>query len=127
MNEQIEALSRQWMLLKEAERDATEARREIEDQLFGMVSHRNDGSATTKMGKLSIKITRRTNRKVDADLLQEIAAEQGLTEHLGNLFRWKPDINMTAWKSADPSITTPLLDAITTSEGRPSFSITQGE
>ena len=48
--------------------------------------------------------------KVNSDKLQELAAEHGLTDHLPSLFRWKPEINMTVWKAADASITTPLLD-----------------
>jgi hypothetical protein len=64
------------------------------------------------------------NRKVDADKLQELAAEHGLSEHLGSLFRWSADINAAAWKAAAPTITAPLLGAITTTPGRPSFSIT---
>jgi hypothetical protein len=67
----------------------------------------------------------RINRKVDADKLQAIAAEAGLTEHLSSLFRWKPEIAMSAWKAASPNITTPLLDAITATPGRPSFTITE--
>ena len=63
------------------------------------------------------------NRKVDVDLLQEIAAEHGLEDHLGSLFRWKPELNVKAWQQADDSITLPLSGAITTKPGRPSFSI----
>jgi len=57
--------------------------------------------------------------------VQEIAAEAGLTEHLSSLFRWKPEINMSAWKNADEKITTPLLGGITTTPGRASFTITK--
>jgi hypothetical protein len=53
-----------------------------------------------------------------------LAAEAGLSDHLGSLFRWKPEINATAWKQADNSITNPLLGAITSTPGRTSFSIT---
>lgn len=117
-------LVNEWLALKETERQATEARREIEDQLIGLVKSKPDGSATTKLEGVTIKVTTRLNRRIDGDLLQDIAAEHGLTDHLGTLFRWKPDLNLAAWKAADPSITDPLLDAITTSEGRPSFAIT---
>ena len=73
----------------------------------------------------NIKITGRINRKVDGARIQEIAAEEGLEEHLSSLFRWKPEINMSAWKSADKSITGPLLRGITTQPGRASFTITK--
>lgn len=121
----ISFLSDRWIQLKEQERQATEARREIEDQLYELVNNKPDGSATTNHDGFVIKVTRRMNRKIDADLLQEIAAEHGTTEQLSTLFRWKPDIDMRAWKSADESITKPMLDAITTSEGRASFSISK--
>ena len=123
MNGEQLTLVNKWLRLKEAEKQATEQRREVEDQLLQFVKVKQDGSATTKLDNVTIKVTSRLNRRVDGDLLQDIAAEHGLTEQLGVLFRWKPDINITAWRSADPSITTPLLDAITTSEGRPSFQI----
>jgi len=83
-----------------------------------------EGTATTDAGQYRIKITGRIDRKVDAELVQELAAENGLTEHLGALFRWKPELNLSAWKSADESITRALSGAITAKPGRPSFSIT---
>jgi len=124
MNDELNAMVGDWLALKETERQATEARREIEDRLIGLVNSKPDGSATTKLDGVTIKVTTRLNRRIDGDLLQDLAAEHGLTDHLGTLFRWKPDLNLAAWKAADPSITDPLLDAITTSEGRPSFNIT---
>ena len=65
------------------------------------------------------------DRKVNSAKLQDLAAEYGLTDHLSSLFRWTPEVNVSAWDSADPRITAPLLDAITTSNGRPSFTITK--
>lgn len=124
MDDDILRLSSEWLFLKNQERDAVNARRQVEDELIQLVKTTPDGSATTTLGNLNVKVTGRMNRRVDGDLLQDLAAEHGLTDHLGTLFRWKPDINLAAWKAADPSITEPLLDAITTSEGRPSFNIT---
>jgi hypothetical protein len=62
-------------------------------------------------------------RKVNAERLQELAAEHGLSDHLASLFKWTPTIVSDQWESADPSITEPLLDAITTTAGRPTFKI----
>lgn len=114
-----------WLEAKEAERQAAEARRLIEDQLIAElgIAESDEGSRTVKADGYKVKVTCRMNRSIDADALQEIAAEFGLTEHLGDLFRWKPDINAKAWKDANESITAPLLAAITTKPGRPSFSI----
>jgi hypothetical protein len=65
------------------------------------------------------------NRKVDTEQLQDIAATYGLTEHLWSLMRWKAEINSAVWKATSENITKPLLAAITTTPGRPSFSITK--
>lgn len=111
------------------EAHAIQARRAVEDQLVKQfkVPDDLDGTKTEVDGDFKIKIDGRINRKVNGDKLQELAVEHGLTEHLSSLFRWKPEISMTAWKAADKKITTPLLDAITATPGRPSFTITQKE
>ena len=123
----IFALSEAWMVAKEAERGAVEARRKVEDQLLALVgldeTHEGTMSILTDMGH-TVKIVGRLTRKVDADKVQEIAAEHGLSEHLSSLFRWKPEINMTNWKRAAPEITAVLSDAVTVTPSRPSFSIT---
>jgi hypothetical protein len=114
-----------WMSYKQAEANAVQARREVEDQMLqalqiGVL----EGTETIKHDGFIIKMVGRIDKKVDAAKLQELAAEAGLSDHLGSLFRWKPEINATAWKQADNSITNPLLGAITSTPGRTSFSIT---
>jgi hypothetical protein len=107
---------------------ATEARRIYEDQMLEIISlpENFDGTKNTNISDgLEIKVVGRLTKKVDAEKLQDVAAEHGLTEHLSTLFRWKPEINVTAWKACDESITTPLLKAVTTTPARPSFSITK--
>ena len=111
-----------WTQAKESERQATELRRGVEDEIRALLGVADDLEGTVNHGP--IKITGRIDRKVDADKLQELAAESGLTEHLRSLFRWKPEINQAAWKAADESITRPLLGAITSKPGRPSFALT---
>lgn len=114
----------QWLDAKEAERAAVERRREIEDGLIAALAiTESEGSTTIKIDGYKVKVTQRFNRSIDSDMLQEIAAEYGLTQHLGDLFRWKPEINAKAWKDSDTTITGPLEQAITTKPGRPSFSI----
>ena len=121
----LELLTQDWLDAKETERQASETRRIIEDRMLSLIGipESLEGTENTQSGNYTIKIVGRMNRKVDADLLQELAIENGLTEHLSSLFRWKPDVNLTAWKAADESITKPLLAAITTTPGRPSFTI----
>jgi hypothetical protein len=60
---------------------------------------------------------------VDAEAAQELAAEHGLEAHIEQLFRWKPELNKKAWDSASAEITGALAPAVTTTAGRPSFTI----
>ena len=124
----LETFSQEWLDAKQAEHEAVERRRDAENKLLSLIGipENLDGTETVETdGGYKLKIVGRMNRKVDGDRVQEIAAEAGLTEHLSSLFRWKPEINMSVWKNADESITTPLLGGITTTPGRASFSITK--
>jgi hypothetical protein len=120
-------LYEQWMDAKEAEKTAVEWRRSLEDQMVKdfFVPNTLDGTKTFERDGFVVKIVGRLDRKVNADKLQDLAAEYGLTDQLSTLFRWKPEVNVTAWKSADPLIIDTLQDAITTTNGRPSFTITK--
>jgi hypothetical protein len=122
----ITSLAAKWLEAKEQERMAIERRRIIEDQMAVelVLPVDIDSTLTFTPDKYVIKTVGRLNRKVDSDKLQELAAEAGLTDHLSTLFRWKPEIDMKAWKATDPSITSALADAITVTPGRPSFTIT---
>jgi hypothetical protein len=125
--EKLFELSESWLEAKEAERMAVEARRAVEDQLISGLNIVEQMEGTFNAKTLTghqIKITGRLTRKVDSDKVQELAAEHGLTEHLSSLFRWKPEINLTAWKATAPEITVLLADAVTVTASRPSFSIT---
>jgi hypothetical protein len=121
----IEALAEDWLAAKAFESASIAKRRKIEDDLVKalQVPETLDGSVNHKHGLYVVKVEGRINRKVDAEKVQELAAEAGLSDHLSSLFRWKPEINMTVWKQTSPEITTPLLGAITSTNGRPSFSI----
>ena len=119
-----------WLDAKEAERQAIEARRVIEDELIESfnVDDTADGSKTYKPEGYKVKVTTRLNRRVDAEKLMDLAAEAGIgNDHLQSLFRWKPEINLREWQNAAPEITGPLTEAITTKPGRPSFSIERVE
>ena len=122
----LETYSQRWLEAKQAEREAVERRRDAENKLLSLIgiAENMEGTETVETDSgYKLKIVGRMNRKVDGDRVQEIAAEEGLTEHLPSLFRWKPEVNMSAWKNADESITTPLLGGITTTPGRASFTI----
>jgi hypothetical protein len=126
---EMQKLSERWLAAKEAERLAVEERRQIEDRLSSLIGvpETFEGTAATTLGGITIKVVGRMNRKVDADKAQEIAAEHGIEAHLATIFRWKPEIDAKAWKSAPDSVTTPLLAAITTTPSRPSYTITRKE
>jgi hypothetical protein len=120
------SLSEEWLAAKEEEKAAIEKRREVEDKLIKLFSidDTQEGTVNHEVDGAKIKVTARITRSVDSELLQEIAAENGLTDHLSTLFRWKPELNLKVWKNTDDSITQPLLGAITSKPSRPSFSIT---
>ena len=123
----LASLSSMWLMAKNAEAVAVADRRTIEDRMRSIVGIRDDveGTASVKVEGYKVKVVSRLDRKVDAEKVQDLAAEHGLTAHLSSLFRWKPELNMSAWKAADESITRPLAGAITAKPGRPSFSIEQ--
>jgi len=116
----------QWIEAKRQEQEAQQRRRGLEDAILEAFDVSDfEGTKNIEAEGFDVKIISRMNRKVDSDTLQEVAAEHGLTEHLPSLFRWKPEINMSAWKAAKDSITAPLLKAITTTPGRPTLTITE--
>jgi hypothetical protein len=120
------SIYQQWLNAKAIETAAIKTRRDLEDAMVKSlgIAENLDGTVNVDADTYKVKIEGRINRKINADKLQELAAENGLTEHLASLFRWKPEINAAAWKAAKPEITSPLLDAITATPGRPSFTIT---
>lgn len=125
----IAALSAAWVEAKEYEQKAIEYRWSLEEQMTAAlgIDEAFEGSKTLHEGGYKIAVKRGLTRKVDGDRLQEIAAEYGLTEHLSTLFRWKPDIDMKAWKTADEGVIRALSGAITTTPGKPAYTITKEE
>jgi len=120
------SLYQAWLNAKQAEETAIKVRRDLEDQMvkqFNIDSTMEGTKNITTSEGFTVKIIGRLTRKVNAERLQELAAEHGLSDHLASLFKWTPTIVSDQWESADPSITEPLLDAITTTAGRPTFKI----
>ena len=122
----LKTLSAEWVRIKASEERAVIERRKIEDLIVKELAlpESFESTETAEPDGFTVKISGRIDRKVDAEKLQMLATESGLTEHLATLFRWKPEINMTLWKAADEIITKPLAAAITAKPGRPSFKIT---
>ena len=122
----LQKLSVEWLEAKEAERDATERRRLIEDEMVRLIGIEQTDEHTRKVeaDPFTIKIACRINRKVDGDMAQEIAAEHDMQDHLALLFRWKPELSMTAWNGVGDNVKQVFSRAITATPGRPSFTIT---
>lgn len=125
----LATLSREWLIAKATEAAAQAHRRTIEDQMRSLIGVPETLEGVTKAAPdgYEIKVTGRIDRKVDSEKLQELAAEAGLADHLPNLFRWKPELNLNVWKATDKSITDALAGAITAKPSRPSFAITPKE
>lgn len=121
------SLYQRWLDAKKVETKAVADRRELEDEMtlqFALPKNL-DGTVKKELEGFTVKIEGRINQKIDADKLQLLAAEAGLSEHLSSLFRWKPEINAKVWNAASEVVTKPLLGAITSTPGRPTFTITK--
>ena len=120
-------LYQRWLDAKKLEAAAVTERRQLEDQMAEAFALPKDLDGTVKreIDGYVIKMEGRINKKIDADKLQMLAAEAGISEHLSSLFRWKPEINAKAWGAAADAVTGPLLGAITSTPGRPTFTITK--
>ena len=125
MSETLTDLATEWLEAKARETLATEDRRKVEDRIKALVrlNENIEGTETFEADCYTIKAVPRIDRKVNSEKLQELAAEAGLTDHLSSLFRWKPELNVSVWKSTDASITGALAPAITAKPGRASFTI----
>jgi hypothetical protein len=123
----MNTLYQRWLDAKKLEGVAIKERRELEDLMVKEFAIPKDLNSTInrEVEGYKVKIEGRINQKIDADKLQLLAAEAGLSEHLSSLFRWKPEINAKAWNAAADTVTLPLLGAITSTAGRPTFTITQ--
>ena len=123
----MNTLYQRWLDAKKLEAAAVTERRQLEDQMAAEFALPKDldGTVNHQVDGYKIKMEGRINKKIDADKLQMLAAEAGLSEHLSSLFRWKPEINSKAWGAAAEAVTKPLLDAITSTPGRPTFTITK--
>jgi hypothetical protein len=123
----MSTLYQRWLDAKKLEGVAIKERRELEDLMVKEFAIPKDLNTTINREAegYKVKIEGRINQKIDADKLQMLAAEAGLSEHLSSLFRWKPEINAKVWNAAADTVTLPLLGAITSTAGRPTFTITQ--
>jgi hypothetical protein len=123
------SLYQRWLDAKKMEALAVAERRELEDLMAVQfaVPKDLDGTIKQELDGYIIKMEGRINKKIDADKLQLLAAEAGLSEHLSALFRWRPELNTVQWKSCSEEIKQVLSGAITSTPGRPTFTILKTE
>jgi len=122
-------LYQRWLEAKKMEALAVTERRQLEDQMAEafVLPKDLDGTVKREIDGYVIKIEGRINKKIDSDKLQMLAAEAGISEHLSSLFRWRPELNTLQWKSCSEEIKQLLSGAITSTPGRPTFSISKTE
>ena len=122
----LKELCAKWINAKQAVTEAATSLETVEDQLIQLlnVDLLRDGTTQVIDGDVRIKVTSRPSRTVDDTKLKALAEEHDLKEHLSTLFRWKPEVNLRAWRGADEKITDSLNDAITLTSTRPAFAIT---
>lgn len=117
----MNSLYAQWLELKRREDEAKALRQALEARMSEGIPDEWEGSKTWEDGPYKIKASRKHNRKVDGNRVRDISAQYGLEEYTNVLFRWKPEIDAKAWKSADETITKLFSDAITTTPGKVGF------
>lgn len=124
--DELSEICQQWQLAKEREANAKMERIGLEARLVSIagIPQDKEGTSTLNPDGFVVKVTGNITRKVDGDLLQELAKENGLEAHLPKLFRWKPEVNLSIWKAADKKITAPLAAAITSTAGKQTVNIT---
>jgi hypothetical protein len=121
----LERLLIEWRVAKQLEQEAVHRRRNIEDEIKAVIGfdEGREGSETLPFYGGRVTITARLDRKVDAQLARQLAAENHLEDWLGRIFRWKPELELRAWKKAPEHVTQVFAPAITTKPGRATFSL----
>lgn len=109
-----------WRDLYRKEREAREQRLQVEQEISDLQGVAEDHEGAVKFGELTVAYSLR--KRIDPDRLQEAAKNHGIpTDRLGELFRWKPEINAQAWKQASKAERNALSSAITSIPAKPAF------
>ena len=124
-NSFLERLLIEWRVAKQLEQEATLRRRNIEDEIKAAIGfdESREGSEALPFDGGRVVITARLDRKVDGTLARQLATENHLEDWLDRLFRWKPELELRAWKKAPEYVTQAFAPAITTKPGRATFSL----
>ena len=121
----LERLLIEWRVAKQLEQEATLRRRNIEDEIKAAIGfdESREGSEALPFDGGRVVITARLDRKVDGTLARQLATENHLEDWLDRLFRWKPELELRAWKKAPEYVKQTFAPAITTKPGRATFSL----
>jgi len=121
----LERLLIEWRVAKQLEQEATLRRRNIEDEIKAAIGfdEKREGSEALPFDGGRVVITARLDRKVDGTLARQLATENHLEDWLERIFRWKPELEVRAWKKAPEYVTQVFAPAITTKPGRATFSL----
>lgn len=115
-----------WMHMKRLEKTAEGVRRAMEDALVIALEDEApvDETREYELGAFKTKIKFGVTRKVDAEALTELSEEYDIEEQIGRLFRFKPELNLTAYRNEDEGVQEFFNQVITTTPSRPAFTIT---
>lgn len=110
-----------WLDLKAQEDAIKKKRHRLEDKIRDQLGFSDlaEGTSTYDLDGYIVKITGRHDRRIDAEGLKNVTFD--IPE---DLIKWKPTINLTAWRNADSRLIAAMSEVVTTSAGRPSFKIT---
>ena len=125
----LETMLVEWRVAKQLEQEATRRRRDIEDGIKALINfdESREGNIALPFDGGRVVITARLDRKVDAQLARQLAAENHLEDWLDRIFRWKPELELRAWKKAPEYVTQVFAPAITTKPGRATFALEKGK
>lgn len=118
------------LIIKLHEAKAEEAkwkayRTELEEELADAIRVPDDweGSKTRKMGEFKVQCRRVMNRRIDGDMLRDIAMEHMLGMVVEQCFRWKPELVKSEWDAETEEHRKIFAPAIITTPGKVSFKI----
>lgn len=111
--------------VKEEETAVKNKRLQIEEQLTEALNIPDqwEGSKTMKVDRFKVNVSRKMNTRIDKSLIL-FAGEKGLTEYLGKIFRWKPELDKKQWDSSDENIRAAFSEVVVQTPGKPSFTVT---
>jgi hypothetical protein len=120
----LNELVAEWKIAKEAENDATFARRELEALIINLMPHKEEGSVSESTEEGKVTVTYKVSRKVDTASLQ--ASWAGLGRNTQNCFKWAADISTTAMRAVQELDDVAYLQAakfITSTPAKPALTI----